>query len=275
MPMVPGGNATNFALGCASLGLRTGLVACLGGDPTSTFLAAELRRGNVVSFVKIRKALEAGRTIALTHADGSRQLLTYNGSNLAFAPADIPAKSLDARHVHRSGYWWTPKLQGKPTRDLLRRARNRGAETSLDIATDPGGWTEARRRLVLAVLPEVTMFFANEAEVVGIFETSDLRHAASEAHALGADILAVHQGPRGCTVASGGSFVRVPAFRVRARNPTGTGDLFNAGFVYGMLRRWEIPRCARFANAVAAARVEGRHLYPSRRAAQSFLSRRG
>ena len=267
MPMVPGGNATNFALGTAALGLRTGLAACLGDDPISRFLQAALRRARVVSFLKVRKGLEAGRTVSLVHADGTRQLVTYNGSNLAFSSRDVPPNALDARHVHRAGYWWMPKLQGKPTRDLLRRAKNRGAETSLDIATDPEGWTEARRLAVLAVLPEVTVFFVNEEEAWGIFGGRAPAAWASEARRYGVEVLAVHRGPRGCTVAAKDGVVHAPAYRVTPRNPTGTGDLFNAGFVYGRLRGWNLSRCARFANAVAAAHLEGPAAYPTVREA--------
>jgi len=258
LPMVPGGNAANFALGTAALGLRAGLAACLGGDPISAFLRDALRRARITPFLTTRKALAAGRTISLTHADGSRQMITFNGSNLALAPSDVPAKALDARHVHRAGYWWTPKLQGKPTRDLLRRARDRGAETSLDVSTDPEGWPKRRRDKVLAVLPEVSILFVNEQEMAGVFRTRSFARAAKEALGEGVEVLAVHRGARGCRVAARGVRVEVRGFRVPSRNPTGAGDLFNAGFVYGKLRGWDLRRCARFANAVAAAHVEGR-----------------
>jgi sugar/nucleoside kinase (ribokinase family) len=256
LPMVPGGNAANFALGAAALGLRTGLAACLGGDPISAFLGDALRRARITPFLTTRKALAAGRTISLAHAGGSRQMITFNGSNLALAPSDVPAKALNARHVHRAGYWWTPKLQGKPTRDLLRRARDRGAETSLDVSTDPEGWPDRRRAKVLAVLPEVSIFFGNEAEVRGVFGTQSLVIAAKEAFALGVEVLAVHRGAKGCAVLVRGVRIDVPAFRVVPWNPTGAGDLFNAGFVLGRLRGWDLGRCARFANAVAAVHVE-------------------
>ena len=256
LPMVPGGNAANFALGAAGLGLRVGLAACLGLDSVSAFLRNELHRARIASFVRTRPAFETGRTLSLAHADGTRQMITYNGSNLAFSPSDIPARALDARHVHRAGYWWTPKLQGRPTRDLLRRARDRGAESSLDVSTDPEGWPDRRRAKVLAVLPEVSIFFGNEAEVRGVFGTQSLVIAAKEAFALGVEVLAVHRGAKGCAVLVRGGRIDAPAFRVVPRNPTGAGDLFNAGFVYGRLRGWDLGRCARFANAVAAAHVE-------------------
>ena len=258
LPMIPGGNATNFALGSRALGLRTGLIACLGGDTISEFLRRNLREARVEPFVATRKNLEAGRTFALTHADGTRQLITYNGSNLALAPFHVPRWALLARHVHRAGYWWTPKLQGRPTLRILRTARDQGAETSLDVSTDPEGWPRRRRDKVLAVLPEVSILFVNEQEMAGVFRTRSFARAAKEALGEGVEILAVHRGARGCRVAARGVRVEVRGFRVPARNPTGAGDLFNAGFVYGKLRGWDLRRCARFANAVAAAHVEGR-----------------
>jgi len=264
LPMIPGGNATNFALGTAALGLRTGLVACIGGDVMGEHLRRTLRKTRVEPFLATRRDLETGRTFALTHADGTRQLITYNGSNLALRPADVPRWTLHARHVHRSGYWWTPQLQGRPTKRILRSARDGGAETSLDVSTDPEGWPKRRRDKVLAVLPEVSILFVNEQEMAGVFRTRSFDRAAREALSEGVEILAVHRGARGCRVAASGVRVDVPAFRVAPRNPTGAGDLFNAGFVYGRLRGWDLPRCARFANAVAAARVAGPPLYPTK-----------
>lgn len=265
LPMMMGGNAANFAFGSARLGLRTGLAACLGDDPISEFLQKEVRRAGIVSFIKKRKGLEAGRTVALTHLDGTRQLITHNGSNLAFSPGDIPAEAVRARHLHRAGYWWTPKLQGRPTRDLLRRARAQGVETSLDVSTDPEGWPEARRAKVLAVLPEVSIFFGSEEEVRGVFGARNLRTAAKEASSLGVEVLAVHRGARGCLLFARKRRVDVPALQVVPRNPTGAGDLFNAGFVAARFRGWDLWRCGRFANAVAARHLEGPDPYPRRR----------
>ncbi|HKZ63378.1 MAG TPA: carbohydrate kinase family protein [Thermoplasmata archaeon] len=264
MPMVPGGNATNFALGTVALGLRTGLAACIGGDPISEFLRIAVRRARVVSFLVARRGHDAGRTVALTQADGSRTMITYNGANLAFTRPDVAAKALDCRHLHRAGYWWTPKLQGRPTRDLFRRARDRGAATSLDVSTDPEGWPDRRRAKVLEVLPEVSVFFGNEVEVRGVFAARDLKTAANESSALGVEVLAVHRGPRGCSLFLRRRRVDVPAFRVAPRNPTGAGDLFNAGFVYARLQGWDLWRSGRFANAVAARHLEGQNPYPKR-----------
>jgi sugar/nucleoside kinase (ribokinase family) len=39
---------------------------------------------------------------------------------------------------------------------------------------------------------------------------------------------------------------------VEAVDTTGAGDVFHAGFIYGVLHEFEIPRILQFANALAA-----------------------
>src|SRR5439155_923511 len=68
-------------------------------------------------------------------------------------------------HLHRAGFWWTPRLMGRPTALLLSRARHAGVGTSLDMSTDPFGWTRERLRAARMALPFVDTFFGNEVEV--------------------------------------------------------------------------------------------------------------
>jgi sugar/nucleoside kinase (ribokinase family) len=50
----------------------------------------------------------------------------------------------------------------------------------------------------------------------------------------------------------GDRLVHVPAFSVHAVDTTGAGDVFRAGYVYGVLAGWSTPDVLRYANAAAA-----------------------
>ena len=72
--------------------------------------------------------------------------------------------------------------------------------------------------------------------------------------------------------------IHQPAFRVAVKDTTGAGDVFHAGFGYGLLKGWEQAMTLRFAAAVAAikcTRVGGRDGIPTPDAVQSFLIQQG
>src|SRR5213596_2123185 len=125
---IPGGNATNFALQMASLGARTTFIGCVGADQEAAFLRRAYRRGRVRAILRVDPRRPTGATVALTWSDGRRALIT----------------SLGANQIHRSGFWWTEGLIGRPSAVLLARARRARATTSLDVSTDPRGWAKER-----------------------------------------------------------------------------------------------------------------------------------
>ncbi|MGQ0796686.1 MAG: carbohydrate kinase family protein [Methanobacteriota archaeon] len=272
---VAGGNATNFVLQGAALGARTRFVGCVGRDPSARLLLDAYRSARVE--VRLRTdARPTGATVALASADAGRVLVTAPGANAALRIRDVPTRFLEAAdHVHRAGYWWTPGFQGTPTATLLARARRAGASTSLDVATDPAGWSARRVASVRACLRHVTTFFGNPPEVRAVGGHPDPLEAARRLCRLGAHEVVLHRGARGAVWVSRDDVVASPAFRVPAENPTGCGDVFNAAFVVARLHGEDVPTSLRFANACAALHLEDTSRpYPSTGEIDDFLRRR-
>jgi sugar/nucleoside kinase (ribokinase family) len=72
----------------------------------------------------------------------------------------------------------------------------------------------------------------------------------------------------------GGEILYVKGFKVKAVDTTGAGDVFHAGFIYGLLQNWEVTEILRFANAVAALKCRdlgGRKGIPTLEEVQKFL----
>lgn len=254
---LPGGNATNFALAVRALGEPVDLVACVGDDWAAANLRGAFERAKVDVHLKVDPDTPTGLTLAITAVDGSRHLITSPGANGMLTLGDIPLDlATNAAHLHRAGFWWCSALTGHPTAQLLRIARQEDVETSLDTATDPHGWTEDRRKAVLEVLPHVTVLFANEAEVRGISGETDPTAAAATLREAGVEEVVVHQGAKGSTAYTGGKPVTVKAFEVTPANPTGCGDVFNAAYVFGRMKAWDVRRRLTFANASAAKHLE-------------------
>ena len=271
---IPGGNATNFAIGFAALGGRTGFIGCVGRDWAGTILRDAYRLGGVRTRLRISRSKPSGMTVALTFDDGTRHLVTSLGSNADLRPSDVPTSWIaGSRHVHRAGFWWATGLIGPPTVQLLRRARAVGATTSLDVSTDPQGWPEHRRDAVLSALPHVDTFFGNEEEVVRIADRSPLERAAQALLGAGAREVVVHQGVHGATVFTPTEVVSDPAVPVAPLNPTGCGDVFNAGYIRASMAGADFVHRLRLANAAAALHLENiAKPYPTLRDLRSRLN---
>jgi sulfofructose kinase len=65
-------------------------------------------------------------------------------------------------------------------------------------------------------------------------------------------VLVVTLGEQGAAALADDRFLRAAAMNVNPIDTTGAGDVFRAGFIYGLLERWPIERCLTFANASAA-----------------------
>jgi sugar/nucleoside kinase (ribokinase family) len=82
---------------------------------------------------------------------------------------------------------------------------------------------------------------------------SDLRLALKKMHLrYGCRLTAATLGPDGVLAWDGTSFHYNSAYRVPVVDTTGAGDIFHAGFIYGLLKGWDIARQLDFSCAAAA-----------------------
>ena len=100
----------------------------------------------------------------------------------------------------------------------------------------------------------VDLVFANEAELHSLYQTSDFDTALKQLRAdIGLGI--VTRSEKGCVVASRDGVTAVPAFPIdKMVDTTGAGDLFAAGFLFGLVRGAGHEAAGRL-GALAAAEV--------------------
>ncbi len=99
-----------------------------------------------------------------------------------------------------------------------------------------------------------------------------------EKERLGVRALTVTTGTRGSITALHNSTFTTPAFKIQAVDTTGAGDVFHGGYVYGLLKGWEIRDTVVFASALAAMKcmkIGGRSGIPKLREVIKFLNMHG
>jgi sugar/nucleoside kinase (ribokinase family) len=176
----------------------------------------------------------------LLNRAGDRAILTYPGCMGALRAEHIDrALLLRARHLHVSSYFLQTGLRpGLP--ELFEQAQSLGLTTSLDPNWDPAEAWEP----VTEVLPHTSAFLPNRAEACAIAKVSDASEAALSL-AKAAGTVAVKLGAQGALAVGPTQDARVAGFPATVVDTVGAGDSFDAGFLYGYLKGWDLEKALR------------------------------
>ena len=65
------------------------------------------------------------------------------------------------------------------------------------------------------------------------------------------------RGPNGSLIHTGGEIIDIPpAHERRVTDPTGCGDAYRAGLIFGLMKGWDMATCGRMASLMGALKVE-------------------
>ena len=248
----------------ARLGVQTGYVGVLGEDQEGRFLYDRFVQEGV-DVTRLRMRSDAGTNICLLlveQATAQRAILCHQrvkASALSLDDADR-AYIQSARVLHLDGQFLPAAIQA------AYWAREAGRKVCLDANHPRPGLEE--------LLPLVDWLVVAESFPAALTGISNPEDAAQGLLSIGAEVLVVTQGERGCQVWTVDEQFRAPGFPVRAVDTTGAGDAFHGAFVYAMLQGWDLHQVATFANAVAAINCQtlgGRRGLPTLAEVQALL----
>lgn len=256
MTLQVGGCAANTAIDLARLGVETAVLGKVGTDGLGEFVLRTLERAGVHTESVVRDpAVGTSATMVMVDSEGERTFLHHLGGNAHYRADEVAWDAIrSARILHVAGALVMPALDGAPMANVLRKAKKAGAITSLDTVWDATGkWMQTLR----PCLPYADYFLPSLSEAQEITGQHEPRDVACALREEGVQVVAIKLGERGCHVQTEDAELRVPAHCVEAVDGTGAGDAWDAGFLCGVLKGWDLERTARFANAVGACCVMG------------------
>ena len=252
---VSGGSAGNTAAGVASFGGKAGYFGKVKDDQLGAIYRHDMRAQGV-SF----DSLAAGdgpataRSFILVTPEGERTMNTYLGACVNLTTADIDAAIVSAAKVtYMEGYLWDRPEAKEAFKRAAQIARRAKRMTSITLS-DSFCVERHRERFLDLIRNDIDIVFANEAEIKSLYQTQNF-DGAMQAIRKDCPIAVLTRSAAGCVIVKGNDIHSAPAFPVnKVVDVTGAGDLFAAGFLFGLTNGKPLPHCAQL-GALAAAEI--------------------
>ncbi len=244
--VLPGGMVATTVMACQSWGLKTRYVGKLGQDHAADLHRAEFARAGVEAQALTVPGCDSQQSVILVDGTtGDRTVLWKRDGRLELRPEELKREWIvNARALHVDGYDTRAAVQA------AKWAREAGIPVVADLDDLYPGVEE--------LLPLIDHLIVSRDFPTRLTGESDLRAALVVMRAsFGAKLAAATLGPEGVLGWDGRNLHYCRAFRVPVVDSTGAGDVFHAGYLYGLLQGWELDRTLEFACAAAALNCTG------------------
>lgn len=238
-----GGPVATALVALSRWGLRCSFSGMIGDDTFGRVIEASLcEEGIDTADLAVRQdSASQFAFIAVEPDAGRRTIFWQRPTGRPLQPEEIsPQKIREAAVFHTDGLFIDAAIQG------CRIARQAGIPVVVDAGTLRDG--------MLELVPLSDYFIASETFARQLMGNRNPLEACALLLAQGPRLVAVTLGAAGYGACYGGTTIRKPAYPVAAVDTTGCGDVFHAGFIFGLVQRWDYARCLDFA-AWAAAQV--------------------
>ncbi len=250
-----GGNAMTAAVNLRKLGGESTLVGKVGDDMFGTFLIRRLNEEGVKTdgiFVDSEVQTSAS-VLMLDEKTGERTILHCTGANASLTVGDIDFDVIAENDiVFVTGTFLMDRFDGAETAEFLRRCKEMGKITALDVCWDAkGNWS----KLLDPAMPYIDYFLPSIDEAKMLSGREEVIEMADVFFDKGVKHVVIKCGSRGCycRYERDGEGTMIPAFRIE--NPvdtTGAGDSFCSGFLAALSRGEDFLDCAEMGNATGA-----------------------
>lgn len=241
-----GGSAANATVGLARLELKTGFIGKVANDREGKLLIDEFLRESVdINGVKVAKNGKSGTVMGYIDPKGDRALYVDPGVNDQLDINDINLDYIcSTKFLHLSSFVGDKPF--KAQKEVITKV------SDVEVSFDPGAlYSRKGLNTIKPIIKRSYVMFPNEKEVK-LLTGLGYKEGARKLLNIGAEIVAVKLGKRGCYITNGKERYLIEAYKVDSIDTTGAGDAFCAGFIYGIIKEKDIFDSGKLGNFVAS-----------------------
>jgi sulfofructose kinase len=238
--ILPGGQAATTVVACAHWGMSTRYVGKLGEDHAALIHREAFSRAGVEAQLIAVVGGASPQSLILVDGSGERTVLCRRDERLILQPSDLRREWIEnARVLHLDGYDTAAATLA------AKWARAAGIPVVADLdELYPG---------VEGLIENIDYLIVSRDFPCRLMADTDLEAALKKIKVrFGCLLTAATLGHDGALAWDGERFHRTCAYRVPVADTTGAGDIFHAGFIYGLHCGWPLDRQLDFACAAAA-----------------------
>lgn len=245
-----GGSSLNAIRALAGLGKTTYFAGSVAEDEFGTQIAERMLALGIRAKLTKPKQEQTGSCLVLVTPDGERTMNTYLGASRLYDQELIPYDEIShARYFHFCGYQWDTPDQKATIIKALQLAKAAQVKVSFDLA-DPFVVSLHKDEFIPIIKDYADVVFANQEEAK-LLLGQNVEKTADWIAQQGATAV-IKLGAQGALVRKGGTSHSIPVVPTQVVDTTAAGDMFAAGFLFGLLEDLSLPECGKVAATLAS-----------------------
>ncbi len=250
-----GGSVANTMVGIAQLGGRAGFIGRVRDDQLGTIFSHDIRAvGTRFDTPSATSGATTARCLIYVTPDAERTMCTFLGASTQLEPDDLDLSMVrETKVLYLEGYLWDSPAAKRAFIAAAEACREAGGQVALSLSD---GFCVDRHRdsFLELVNGHVDVLFANETEILSLYETADLAGALDRVRSS-CSTAAITRGADGSVVMSGDQRWDIGIFGLGdLLDTTGAGDLYAGGFLHAYTQGESLERCGQL-GALCAGQI--------------------